>query len=436
MRRVPLEVALASVVAISLASATAPVRAATFKIVAADRMGEGFNDTTPRAPVGGNPGTTLGAQRLNVIRYATSLWGADLHSNVQIRLAVEFGPFAPTECRSSSALLGYAGPTTAFVNFNGAPLRNTLYPSALADSLAGTDLNPGAPDISAAFNQDIDSGCFSIGAPNGWYYGYDNNPPPGTLNLLQTVLHELVHGLGFASFVSETGARCCGNNPMDDVFMMNLEWHEVGLPWTLLTDEERIASTRTVDGLHWIGPAVRSASDVISSGRTADHVHMFAPAVYQPGASVSHFSTDIFPNELLEPYLAREARRVLSLKALEDMGWIPAGAVPPTPTATASATSTPTATRSATRTATSPPSPTPTRTLTPTATHTVKRRETCTTDCNGDGSVSINEVQLVANIYLAVSTVANCPSADVGADGEVSIQEVQRASNEYLRGCP
>ena len=54
--------------AIVFASAvrSAPVYAATFKIVAADRVGEGFNDETARAPVGGNPRNTLGAQRLFV----------------------------------------------------------------------------------------------------------------------------------------------------------------------------------------------------------------------------------------------------------------------------------------------------------------------------------------------------------------------------------
>ena len=34
-------------------------------IVNMDGAGEGFNDPTPAAPVGGNPGTTIGQQRLN-----------------------------------------------------------------------------------------------------------------------------------------------------------------------------------------------------------------------------------------------------------------------------------------------------------------------------------------------------------------------------------
>ncbi len=38
----------------------------------------GFNDPTPVAPVGGNPGTTLGEQRLNVYRYVAGIWEQNL----------------------------------------------------------------------------------------------------------------------------------------------------------------------------------------------------------------------------------------------------------------------------------------------------------------------------------------------------------------------
>ena len=41
---------------------------ATIVIVNADAPDAGFNDPTPVAPVGGNCGTTLGAQRLIVFR--------------------------------------------------------------------------------------------------------------------------------------------------------------------------------------------------------------------------------------------------------------------------------------------------------------------------------------------------------------------------------
>jgi hypothetical protein len=422
-----------AVCAIAFASAArpTPVRAATFKIVAADRIGDGFNDGTPRAPVGGNPRTTLGAQRLFVMQHAANIWGAALQSNVVISLGIEFGPFAANECAPTAALLGSAGPSTAFANFSGAPRADTMYASALADSLAGRDLYPGATDISAEFNQDIDSGCFN-GAVNGWYYGIDNNPSPGTINLLQVVLHELAHGLGFASFVDYNGTRCCGGSPMDDAFIVNLEWHEVGLTWPYLTDEERVLSMYAGDGLHWIGANVRAASGSLTAGRTGDHVQMFAPVVFQPGASVSHFSTTLTPNDLLEPFLSSVPSRELTLKALQDIGWRAAGAATPTATHRVAPTRTPTPPPTFTATASATNTPTPTAFMTPT----IRRSEGCGCDCNADGQVSIGEVQGVANIYLAVAPVENCPDADVNRDDLISIQEVQRAANEYLIGCP
>ena len=47
---------------------------ATFTLVNGDGPNEGFNDPTPVAPVGGNPGTTLGEQRRNAFAHATGLW--------------------------------------------------------------------------------------------------------------------------------------------------------------------------------------------------------------------------------------------------------------------------------------------------------------------------------------------------------------------------
>ena len=65
---------------------------ATIQIINLDGPGEGFNDTTPVAPVGGNPATTLGAQRLFAFNYAASLWAQQLDSNVTIRIQAAFNP--------------------------------------------------------------------------------------------------------------------------------------------------------------------------------------------------------------------------------------------------------------------------------------------------------------------------------------------------------
>src|SRR6185369_7771189 len=84
------------------------------------------------------------------------------------------GNFDSLFCSAGSALLGQAGPNSVHRDFVGAPLATTWY---------GADLNPGVADIGAAFNSNIDAGCFS-GAPNGWYYGFDGVVPAGKIDIM------------------------------------------------------------------------------------------------------------------------------------------------------------------------------------------------------------------------------------------------------------
>ena len=102
--------------ALALSLATPRVsRAATITIINLDGPGEGFNDPSPRSAVGGNPGTTLGAQRLNVFRHAADIWGGILSSPVEIRVEAVFDPLF---CTVTSAVLGSAGPNTVEKDFS------------------------------------------------------------------------------------------------------------------------------------------------------------------------------------------------------------------------------------------------------------------------------------------------------------------------------
>lgn len=201
-------------------------QAATIIIVNMDGAGEGFNDPTLAAPVGGNPGVTVGQQRLNVFQFAAGIWGALLPSTVTIRVQAQFNL---QTCNATMAVLGSAGPIEAYQNFAGAPLANTWYHVALANKLAGADQNAGANDINATFNSALDGNPNCLGGTL-WYYGYDGNE--GTnIELLPVVLHELGHGLGFSTFVSQTGAQLLGIPDLYETFMRDnttgLNWHQM-----------------------------------------------------------------------------------------------------------------------------------------------------------------------------------------------------------------
>jgi hypothetical protein len=120
-----------------------PAFAAKLVLNNVDAAGVGFNDPTPATAVGGNNGTTIGAQRLVAYRKALELWGKTLRSSATI---VVQGSFARLDCDAGSGVLAQAGTLQIFSDFPGAPLAGHWYHSALANALTGQDLTPGPLD--------------------------------------------------------------------------------------------------------------------------------------------------------------------------------------------------------------------------------------------------------------------------------------------------
>jgi hypothetical protein len=247
--------------------------AAQITIINFDGPGVGFNDATPATPVGGNTGTTLGQQRLNVFNVAAQLWGLTLDSTVPIRVRAEFSALS---CTPTSGVLGSAGAFSISANFPNAPRLNTWYHVALASKIAGQDLaNSGDPHIRAQFNGSIGSpGCLT---GSSWYLGLDNNANSalGQIDLLVVLLHELAHGLGFSTFTSSTtGAQFAssGGNAFPaiwDYYLLDLTTNK---RWSEMTNAERVASATNPRGLAWDGATARAGvtgSGSATSGRPA-----------------------------------------------------------------------------------------------------------------------------------------------------------------------
>ncbi|MGH7895711.1 MAG: hypothetical protein ACREQL_13650, partial [Candidatus Binatia bacterium] len=313
---------LATALAIVLI-ASALATATTITVVNVDGAGEGFNDPTPTAPVGGNAGTTLGAQRLNAFTAAADVWAGILSSTVEIRINANMDPLS---CSSSSAVLGSAGPESYFKNFTGALLTDTYYPQALANKLAGVDVDPGTDDIGATFNSAIGTTC---SFPMVWYYGLDASPPSGEIDFISVVLHELGHGLGFAPTVVPTGPdqgkKFFGVEDADDAYIVHLEDHSTTKPWPIMTNAERATSITDTGDLHWTGPAVVAAAGFLTAGRdpVSGHVEMYAPSPVEPGSAIAHFSTTLAPDQLLEPfYTGPNHAPALTAQVMVDMGWM------------------------------------------------------------------------------------------------------------------
>ena len=299
-----------------------PAQAATFVIVNNDSPGEGFNDDTPRSPVGGNPGDTLGEQRLIAFQFAADLLGSKLTSSVTIRVAAHFDPL---DCGPTRATLGQAGATTIIDFENDPPAgarANTLYPVALANALARRDLDPGVDDIAATFNSSIDDNALCLTGTN-WYYGLDNQPG-GDLDFLSTVAHELIHGLGFASFANLTTGQFVGGTP--DIYSVFIRDLTQGANWDQMTAPQRSASASNDGNVVWSGPSTTSnGAPTLSSGTNQGQVQLYAPTVTQPGSSISHWDTRLTPNALMEPFDTGDTDFDngigLSTCLLQDVGW-------------------------------------------------------------------------------------------------------------------
>jgi len=369
-------------VATALLATAATAGAATITVVNRDGPGEGFNDPTPLAPIGGNQGTTRGEQRLIAFEYAANLWAAQLVSPVEIRVKANFDPLS---CDAVSATLGLASPVSLFRDFEGAPRANTYYIGALADALAGMDLAPDEDDIEATFNSNLGTSC---AFPAGWYYGLDANPSFDDTDFVTVVLHELGHGLGFLTLVNvETGRRLDG---FDDAFMLFLVDARNDRTFVEMTNAQRAAAIKATGQLRWFGANVVAESGVLVDGVDEQgRVEVYAPPDAQPGSSVSHWSDQVEPLELMAPFFENPVHTPgLALAALKDLGW---------------------------RLSSDP---------------------SCQADCNDNSRVSIDELILQVRIALGSATIGECAAGDRNGNGEISVNELVGAVSNALDGCP
>ena len=243
---------VAAALALSFAAAGAAQAAATIVINNANAPGVGFNDTTPAAPVGGNTGTTVGAQRMIAFTHAANIWGATVTSPVPIVINARFTALA---CTPTGAVLGSAGATQIFADFPGAPKPGTLYSYALANKLYGAEISDSVgPQINANFNSEL--GKPNCLAGSSFYLGLDANHG-SNIDFVATLLHEMGHGLGFQTFTSGlTGNQLAGYPSVWDHFLLDNTTNKL---WVNMTAAERAASALKPAGLSWTGPGVTAA---------------------------------------------------------------------------------------------------------------------------------------------------------------------------------
>lgn len=248
-------------------------------------------------------------QARQAFQYAVNIWQSILVSPVPIRINADW---ASLEANT----LGSAGAATLYRDFAGSTRTGTWYPVALAERLAGEELNPvQEPDIVAIFNSNIN-----------WYYGTDGNTPSGQYNLVSVVLHEIAHGLGFfSSFTIEGNAGFGGEQNFPfiyDTFIEDRSQQRLVDMALFPNGSARLATALTSDNLFFDAP-VPDGSSRQSLPR------LYAPFNFRQGSSISHLDENTYPsgdpNSLMTPRIGR-AESVywpgeVSLSMLTAMGW-------------------------------------------------------------------------------------------------------------------
>lgn len=205
------------------------------------------------------------------LQAAVDVWAENFESKVPIHIEATWG-------RSSSySILGSARPGNYFANFAGAPDPSLWYPSALANALAGRDLDGDTPEIIITVNSLAD-----------WYRGGGVGPSKSEYDLQSVMLHEMAHGLGFLS--TSNYDEFFGYGSIDqptpfDAYVQTGDGRRLSdLPSPSLELGEALTSK-----LVWSG-----ANGIAANGGVKPLLH--SPKKYEDGSSTSHLDENTFDN--------------------------------------------------------------------------------------------------------------------------------------------
>ena len=203
------------------------------------------------------------------VQAAVDIWSENFASTVPINVNVKWGS------SSSYGVLASASAKNNFSNFNGAPDKTLYYASALANALAGRDLDPTSPEIE-----------ISITSNAPWYYGTDGNCPARSFDLVSVILHEMGHGLGFVSgnyYEPFSGfGRVDQPTPFDAYAQLPDGRRLADMPSPSLEAGKAMTSD-----LFWSGDNAIKANNGIKP-------KLYTPSIYEAGSSISHLDEATF----------------------------------------------------------------------------------------------------------------------------------------------
>ena len=194
---------------------------------------------------------------------AVDVWSANFASSVPITIDATWSRI------SSFGVLGSARPGSYFADFNGAPDSSLWYPSALANALAGRDLDPKQSEI-----------VIQVNSLAEWNTTNDGLSHANQYDLQSVFLHEMGHGLGFLSTDSYDSFFGYGSIDQPTPFDAYVQVEDGRRLSDLPTPSIELGNALT-SPLVWSG-----ALGIAANGGTKPL--LYSPKKYEEGSSVSH----------------------------------------------------------------------------------------------------------------------------------------------------
>ena len=285
MRKFPTTKLRAGVVVFALVASlfSAPTAQALYKVIPATQWGNLYAGTsTDTKPEQRGKVANLQAKSKFEVKYnnfpewakkevqaAVDVWAANFSSSVPITVDASWG-------RSSSwGILGSARPTNFYSGFAGAPDPSLWYTSALANSLAGKDLDKANPEM-----------IIQVNSGAAWNTRGDGAPSTTEYDLESVFLHEIAHGLGFLSndsYDSYYGVASLDQPTPYDAYAQTSDGRRLAdLPSPSLELAQALTSS-----LVWAGPLAIKANNGVKP-------KLYTPTRYEAGSSTSHLDEATF----------------------------------------------------------------------------------------------------------------------------------------------